>query len=91
MTILGQDRWDVFKLRPLLGIVSNDLMTACTGDMTGYDVVLSGFFSATRIYPNHEIHPEQRKAPRQHLRNCKLRISPTGKYVRCHLEKRAGF
>jgi iron complex transport system ATP-binding protein len=62
MTILGQDRWDVFKLRPLLGIVSNDLMTACTGDMTGYDVVLSGFFSATRIYPNHEIHPEQRKA-----------------------------
>jgi len=62
MTIFGQDRWDVFKLRPMLGIVSNDLMTACTGDMTGYDIVLSGFFSATRIYPNHEIHPDQKQA-----------------------------
>ena len=62
MTIFGQDRWDVFKLRPMLGIVSNDLMTACTGDMTGYDIVLSGFFSATRIYPNHEIHPDQKKS-----------------------------
>lgn len=62
MTILGQDRWDVFKLRSMLGIVSNDLMTACTGDMTGYDIVLSGFFSSTRIFPNHEIHPDQKQA-----------------------------
>src|SRR5256885_8258540 len=53
MTILGQERWDVFKLRSMLGIVSNDLMTACTGDMTGYDIVLSGFFSSTRIFPHH--------------------------------------
>lgn len=73
MTILGQNRWDVFKLRPLLGIVSNDLMTACTGDMTGYDIVLSGFFSATRIYPNHEIHPEQKEAAESAL--AQLQIS----------------
>src|SRR5205814_1850545 len=59
MTILGQERWDVFKLRSMLGIVSNDLMTACTGDMTGYDIVLSGFFSSTRIFPHHEIHADQ--------------------------------
>ena len=26
MTILGQDRWDIFELRSLLGIVSNDLL-----------------------------------------------------------------
>jgi iron complex transport system ATP-binding protein len=77
MTILGQERWDVFKLRPMLGIVSNDLMTACTGDMTGFDIVLSGFFSATRIYPNHEIKPEQRKASEDALE--KLRISHLAK------------
>lgn len=60
MCILGQDTWDVFKLRPALGIVSNDLMLSCTGDASGRDVVLSGFFSSTAIYPNHAVDPEQR-------------------------------
>jgi iron complex transport system ATP-binding protein len=55
MTILGQERWDVFELRSLLGIVSNDLMSRCTGDASGRDVVLSGFFSSTRIFPHHDI------------------------------------
>ena len=61
ITILGHDRWDVFELRSLLGIVSNDLMTACTGSTTGLDMVLSGFFSSTRIFPHHQIHPDQKK------------------------------
>jgi iron complex transport system ATP-binding protein len=53
MSILGQKNWNVFELRSLLGIVSNDLMSLCTGDASGLDVVLSGFFSSTRIFPNH--------------------------------------
>ena len=57
MSILGQDTWDVFSLRSLLGIVSNDLMLSCTGDACGRDVVLSGFFSSTAIYPNHSVDP----------------------------------
>lgn len=57
MSILGQDTWDVFSLRSLLGIVSNDLMLSCTGDACGRDVVLSGFFSSTAIYPNHTVDP----------------------------------
>ncbi|HKU27321.1 MAG TPA: ATP-binding cassette domain-containing protein [Candidatus Sulfotelmatobacter sp.] len=60
MAILGQDSWDVFKLRPHLGIVSNDLMLSVTGDASGLDVVLSGFFSSTAIYPNHLVTPEQK-------------------------------
>jgi iron complex transport system ATP-binding protein len=59
MSILGQDTWDVFKLRAGLGIVSNDLMLSCTGDASGRDVVLSGFFSSTAIYPNHTVDPTQ--------------------------------
>jgi iron complex transport system ATP-binding protein len=51
--ILGRDLWNVFELRSLLGIVSPDLLAACTTDATGLDVVLSGFFSSTRIFPNH--------------------------------------
>lgn len=58
MSILGQDAWDVFSLRSLLGIVSNDLMVSCTGDACGRDVVLSGFFSSTAIYPNHTVDPK---------------------------------
>jgi iron complex transport system ATP-binding protein len=59
--ILGESNWDVFELRSLLGIVSNDLMSLCTGEASGLDVVISGFFSSTRIFPNHVIDPEHRR------------------------------
>jgi iron complex transport system ATP-binding protein len=59
MSILGKQTWDVFQLRASLGIVSNDLMLSCTGDANGRDVVLSGFFSSTAIYPNHTVGPQQ--------------------------------
>jgi iron complex transport system ATP-binding protein len=45
-------------LRSLLGIVSPDLLAACTTEATGRDVVLSGFFSSTRIFPHHSPEPE---------------------------------
>lgn len=60
MTILGQSLWNVSELRNLLGIVSPDLLAACTSDATGLDVVLSGFFSSTRIFPHHAPQWEQR-------------------------------
>ncbi len=60
MTILGQSLWNVSELRNLLGIVSPDLLAACTSDATGLDVVLSGFFSSTRIFPHHVPQPEHR-------------------------------
>jgi iron complex transport system ATP-binding protein len=59
MKLLGRDSWDVFKLREHMGIVSNDLMLSCTGDASGRDVVLSGFFSSTAIWPNHTVDPEK--------------------------------
>jgi iron complex transport system ATP-binding protein len=59
MTILGSDRWNVFDLRLLLGIVSNDLMERCKSDATGRDIVLSGFFSSMKIFDNHHIEPAQ--------------------------------
>ena len=57
LTILGRDTWDVFELRPLLGIVSNDLMRRCTREITGQELVLSGFFSSIGVYPYHEVTP----------------------------------
>ena len=58
LTILGRDSWNVFELRPLLGIVSNDLMSASTRDITGLEVILSGFFSSIGIQPYHHVTPE---------------------------------
>ena len=60
MTILGQARWNIFELRSVLGIVSNDLMQDCRSETSGRDVVLSGFFSSTRIFDHQTIEPSHR-------------------------------
>jgi iron complex transport system ATP-binding protein len=58
ITILGSQQWNVFELRMLMGIVSNDLMERCKAETTGRDVVLSGFFSSMRIFENHKVGPD---------------------------------
>ena len=67
MTILGEERWNVFELRNLLGIVSNDLMSFLTSDTTGLDVVLSGFFSSAAVLPHHRVDTAQEAAARSAL------------------------
>src|SRR6202049_1326083 len=57
LTIFGQDSWNVFDFRKLLGIVSNDLMNTCTRDITGLEGVLSGFFSSIGIQTYHRVTP----------------------------------
>ncbi len=59
LTIMGERLWNVFELRLLLGIVSNDLMAVCRTDTTGRDIVLSGFFSSLAIFSNHHVEPDQ--------------------------------
>ena len=73
MSILGRSVWNIFELRPLLGIVSPDQLAACTTDATGMDVVLSGFFSSTRIFPNHQPAAEHRERAEAAL--ARLRIA----------------
>jgi iron complex transport system ATP-binding protein len=53
--IMGEERWEVWELRKLLGIVSSDLMATCTRAATGREIVLSGFFSSIGIWPHQEI------------------------------------
>src|SRR6202165_3094609 len=67
LTILGRDSWNVFELRPLLGVVSNDLMSTCTRDITGLEAVLSGFFSSIGIQPYHNVTPAMRKKAQEVL------------------------
>jgi iron complex transport system ATP-binding protein len=58
LRILGRDRWDIFELRSMMGIVNNDLMLACRRDYTAREVILSGFFSSVGVWPNHEVTPD---------------------------------
>jgi len=55
LRILGQESWNIFDLRAHLGVVSNDLMSQCTRDITGRELVLSGFFGSIGIWPNHRV------------------------------------
>jgi iron complex transport system ATP-binding protein len=61
LTILGHDSWNVFELRKLLGIVTNDLIATCTRDITGLEVVLSGFFSSIGLQPYHHVTDAMRR------------------------------
>jgi len=65
--ILDRDHWNVFELRTLLGIVSSDLMTACTREVTGRDIALSGFFSSIGIWPHQQVTPAMHKKAEQAL------------------------
>jgi iron complex transport system ATP-binding protein len=67
LCILGEERWHVDHLRALLGIVTNDLMTMCTGWDNGLDVVLSGYFSSVCIEPYHDVTPAMREKARSIL------------------------
>jgi iron complex transport system ATP-binding protein len=55
LTILGRHTWNVFELRPLLGIVSSELMRRSMREITGREMVLSGFFSSVGVQPYHEV------------------------------------
>jgi iron complex transport system ATP-binding protein len=58
--IRGHDIWDVFELRSTFGLVSNDLQQAFTRDITGREVILSGFFSSVGLF-NREISGEMER------------------------------
>jgi iron complex transport system ATP-binding protein len=60
VSILGRERWDVFELRRHLGIVSADLFARSLHDITGHDMVISGFFSSAGVWQNHRVTEEMR-------------------------------
>ena len=55
MRILGEERWRLFDLRNILGIVSNDWMQMCTCAYPAHEIVLSGFFGSVGIWPHHPV------------------------------------
>jgi iron complex transport system ATP-binding protein len=66
-SILGRERWDIFELRNFLGVVSPDALACDTGEVTGRDIVISGFFSSARIFPHHRPLAEHRRRAEEAL------------------------
>jgi iron complex transport system ATP-binding protein len=65
MTIFGQESWNVFELRPRLGIVSADvqffyLTRTLPGLTRGLEAVLSGFFASFGLFRHQEITEEMK-------------------------------
>jgi iron complex transport system ATP-binding protein len=52
VSIFGRSRWDLTELKKRLGIVSAELPGRPTLQCTGFDAVLTGFFSSSTLWPN---------------------------------------
>jgi iron complex transport system ATP-binding protein len=57
--ILGRERWNVWELRAHLGIVSHDLQREYAGYASGFDVILSGFYSSVGVWAHQHFNDEQ--------------------------------
>ena len=50
--LFGKSNWDIWELREQLGMISADLHSEHMEKYSGFEVVLSGFFSSVGIPPN---------------------------------------
>lgn len=58
--VRGEEFWDVFAMRSFIGVVSNDLQYTYTREVSGREVILSGFFSSIGLF-NHAVTPAMEK------------------------------
>lgn len=88
--IFGRNRWDVFELRRMMGIVSSDLHDSVTdpasGELHGLDLVVSGFFASRGVHSHHRVDSAMSDRAQQalllmdagHLANRSMRELSTG-------------
>jgi iron complex transport system ATP-binding protein len=60
LSIFGESLWNVFELRTLMGIISEELQVSfinrtLTGQTRGLDVVISGFFASYGVFPHQTV------------------------------------
>jgi len=67
LRIYGQERWDIFELRGLLGIVTHALVRDCTGGYSALETALSGFFGSIGVWRHHSVTDEMRQSAREAL------------------------
>ncbi|MEO6923994.1 MAG: ATP-binding cassette domain-containing protein, partial [Bryocella sp.] len=55
--VFGRERWDLTQLKRKMGVVSAELPGKPTLHATGFDAVVTGFFSSSTLWPNLEVKP----------------------------------
>lgn len=93
--ILGKTRWNVWELRKKMGIVSHDQQNRYRDDVTGYDVVSSGFFCSVGVPDHLDMDDAQRARAEQllaelsieNLRSKAYGTMSTGEQRRCLLAR----
>jgi len=61
VTVGGLTRWNLFDLRKILGIVSNELQSQCSREELALDLVISGFFGSYGVLEPYEVTHEMRE------------------------------
>ena len=61
LRLFGRERWDVAELRRRMGLVTADAPMRDSLQTSGLEVVLSGFFSAARLWPHLHVTPRMRE------------------------------
>lgn len=59
--IMGRERWDLTELKRRMGVVSTELPGRQTLAISGFDAVLTGFFSSSTLWPNLVVTKEMRE------------------------------
>lgn len=59
--IMGRERWDLTELKRRMGVVSAELPGKPTLHTTGFDAVVTGFFSSSTLWPNLTVTDEMRE------------------------------
>jgi iron complex transport system ATP-binding protein len=79
--IMGRARWDLTELKRRMGVVAAELPGRQTLTTTGFDAILTGFFSSSTLWPNLTVTDEMREKAEEIVRMVgaeKLREKPVG-------------
>jgi iron complex transport system ATP-binding protein len=79
--IMGRPRWDLTELKRRMGVVSAELPGRQTLATTGFDAILTGFFSSSTLWPNLTVTSAMREIAERILVEVgaeKLRDKPVG-------------
>jgi len=63
--IMGRERWDLTQLKRKMGVVSAELPGKPTLHTTGFDAILTGFFSSSTLWPNLTVTDEMRERAKE--------------------------
>lgn len=67
VSIFGKRNWNLVELRPHLGIVSQDMASEHTPLVLGFEAVVAGFFSASKLWPNLHVTDEMKERAHEAL------------------------